>query len=282
MRLMRRLAVLVFVAAAMAGRAPAAEIFYMDHDEVTAHYVGPVGPLVISGEIDAGDYGRLLQKIGADENRFLTQNRIILASNGGDVAEAIKIARLLQAMFTEVSVSPQAGPCVGACFLIYAAAAERAADAEHLIGLHRPRLLESVANSLPAADAAAMEERALSQVRAFLQDNDVPQDIQGSMLAPGSTGVQWLTARDAERLGGMSLSFRRFLVAHCAWNAALERDVSAGRRPFTDAVPMLTCRARSTPPLARKALHVALDAAPRQDEHKDVVRGAQTHRIVHP
>jgi hypothetical protein len=277
MRSMLRLALLMFVTAVMAVRAQGAEIFYMDHDEVTAHYVGPVGPLVISGELDTGDYARLLRRIGEDENRFLSQNRIILASNGGDVVEAIKIAQLLQAMFTQVSVSPQAGPCVGACFLIYAAAAERTADAEHLIGLHRPTLLPSVAGSLAPAEAAALEERALSQVRAFLQSNDVPRDILDHMLSPASVDVQWLTPHEAERIGDKSVSFRRFLAAHCGWNTVLERDVAAGRRPYKDAVPMLTCRARSTPPLARKALHAARDAERRMGASQGAVPGSGTN-----
>ena len=32
-------------------RASGAELFYMDHDPVTDEFVGPSGPLVLSGEI---------------------------------------------------------------------------------------------------------------------------------------------------------------------------------------------------------------------------------------
>jgi len=71
-----------------------AELFYMDHDPFTNQYVGPTGPLVVSGEIIPGDYDRLLSRILDDEDRFLAQNKIILASDGGDVAEALKIAQL--------------------------------------------------------------------------------------------------------------------------------------------------------------------------------------------
>ncbi len=67
-----------------------AEVFYMDHDPVTDEYVGPVGPLVLYGEITPGDYDALLSKILGDESRFLSQNKLILASDGGDVAEALK------------------------------------------------------------------------------------------------------------------------------------------------------------------------------------------------
>ncbi len=46
--------------------------------------MGPVGPLVLSGEIIPGDYGRLLAKIAEDPNRFLSQNKLILASGQGN------------------------------------------------------------------------------------------------------------------------------------------------------------------------------------------------------
>ena len=114
--------------------AQGAELFYMDHDPITDQYVGPIGPLVMSGEITPGDYGRLLSKIIDDEDRFLAQDKILLASDGGDVAEALRIAALVKSLFTAVIVAPLTGRCVSACFFIYAAAAQREADGERLIG----------------------------------------------------------------------------------------------------------------------------------------------------
>src|ERR1700722_13460451 len=89
-----------------------AELFYMDHDPVTHEYVGPVGPLVFSGEIVPGDYERLLARISSDENRYLSQNKLILASDGGDVSEAMKVGRLVKSLFSEVIVEPLTGRCV--------------------------------------------------------------------------------------------------------------------------------------------------------------------------
>ena len=96
-----------------------AELFYMDHNPFTNEYVGLTGPLVISGEIIPGDYDRLLSRILEDEDRFLSQNKIILASDGGDVAEALKIAQLVKSLFTEVIVGPLTGRCVSATIVIH-------------------------------------------------------------------------------------------------------------------------------------------------------------------
>jgi hypothetical protein len=237
--------------------ASAAELFYMDHDLLTGKYVGPVGPLVISGEIVPGDYDRLLTRILNDEPRFMAQNKIILASNGGDVREAIKIAVLIKALFTEISVGPQTGRCVGACFLIYVSAGQRATDSEHLIGVHRPTLVESVSAGLSPADAAALENRALEQVRAFLLGSDVPASLVEEMFRRAAGDVYWLSEADEKSLGYKSPSFEKYLAAKCAWDDALERDAYSGKRPFRDLTDMYACRARLTQPAALKALDAA-------------------------
>src|ERR1700761_5831950 len=81
--------------------ASAAEIYYLDRDAFNNQYLGPVGPLVLSGEIVPGDYDRLLDKIAEDPGRFLDQNKLILASNDGDADEAIKIARLVRSLYLQ-------------------------------------------------------------------------------------------------------------------------------------------------------------------------------------
>ena len=98
------------------GPALAAEIFYLDRDAFSNAYVGPVGPLVLSGEIAPGDYALLLAKIAEDQKRFLEQNKLILASSQGNAEEAMKIARLVKSLYTAVSVGPLTGRCAGACF----------------------------------------------------------------------------------------------------------------------------------------------------------------------
>jgi hypothetical protein len=232
----------------------AADLFYMDHDLMTGKYAGPVGPLVISGDIEPGDYDHLLAKIRGDADRFFSQNKVIVASNGGDVREAIKIGLLLQSLHSEVTVGPQTGPCTGACFLIYAAADQRASDGEHLVGLHRPRLVDRLSTSLSSADAAAVETRALTEVRAFLVANDVPANLQNEMFRHSADEVYWLSESEEKQLGFRSSSFVRYLKAHCGWDEAIEHEALTGKRPFADLAQLLECRTRVTQADARKAL----------------------------
>jgi hypothetical protein len=234
--------------------ASSAELFYMDHDPYTDRFLGPVGPLVVSGEIVSGDYDRLLARILEDENRFLSQNKIILASDGGDVWEAMKIAKLIKSLCTEIIVGPLTGRCVSACFFIFAAAGQREADGEKLIGINRPFIDAQAAAAAPTASAAAAESRALAQVRAFLKDNAVPDYLVDEMFRRASDDAYWLSAEDQKNLGYRSQSFNQYLRAKCAWDQQIEREVYAGKRPVEDLKPMLKCRDRVAQEAARQAL----------------------------
>jgi hypothetical protein len=262
---MHRRIVIFQVALLLSMPCRSAEFFYMDHDPVSGEYVGPVGPLVLSGEITAGDYAALLTKILGDESRFLAQNKIILASDGGDVAEALKIARLVKSLHSRLSVGPLTGRCVSACFYIYAAAAEREVDGEKLLGINRPFLADTqtvaATEAVPAARAgvAAAEAGALTQVRAFLQDNAVPSYLVQEMFRHASDDAYWLSADDEKNLGLRSQSFKQFLAAKCAWDERIEREVYAGRRPAEELKRLLKCADGAT----RQAAHEALLAARR-------------------
>ena len=252
-----------------------AELFYMDHDPYTREYVGPVGPLVVSGEIVPGDYDRLLSRILDDPNRFLAENKIILASDGGDVAEALKIAKLVKSLFSEVIVGPLTGRCASACFFIYAAANQRETDGERLIGINRPYLVDSEAESPPAqlspprpspsppatsaspTDATGAESRALSRVRVFLQENAVPDYLVDEMFRRASDEVYWLSEDDQKNLGYKSPAFKQYLRSECAWDEGLEREVYAGKRSLDDLKEKLKCQARVTQLQARQALLLA-------------------------
>jgi len=241
-------------------RASGAELFYMDHDPVTDQFVGPVGPLVISGEIAAGDYDSLVAKIIEDEDRFLTQNKILLASDGGDVTEALRIAKFIKALYAAVIVGPATGRCVSACFFIYAAANQREVDGERLLGINRPYF--DTAAPLTPPDTASVESAGLTQVRAFLKDNAVPTYLVEEMFRRGSSEAYWLSADDARNLGFRSASFTQFLVAKCAWDDRIEHEAYAGKGSFDDLKQMLKCRERVTREAAHQALLLARQQRP--------------------
>jgi hypothetical protein len=282
--MLRRIPVCIFALFLVSIPALGAELFYMDHDLFTDVYVGPIGPLVISGEIAPGDYDRLLVKIMEDEKRFMVQGKIILASDGGDVAESMKIATLVKSLFTAVLVGPLTGRCVSACFFIYAAAGQREADGARLIGINRPYLVDSEAatSAPPKADPSVAETRALMQVRAFLSDNGVPPYLADEMFRHGSDDAYWLSADDEKNLGYRSPSFDRYLKAKCAWDEGMAQDVLAGKRALDDLKQMLKCRTLAIQADAHKALLQAAAnrrAAPMPNSATRAVTGGRAESV---
>jgi hypothetical protein len=239
------------------GAATAAELFYMDRDSFNNQYTGPVGPLVLSGEIVPGDYAKLLARIAEDPDRFLERNKLFLASSDGNAAEAIKIAKLLRALYTEVIVGPLTGRCEGACFLIYAAASARGTDGDKLLGIHRVGLAESEWASRPTSEAALIEDGLQMPVRDFLTENEVPSALVEELFKHLPTEVYWLTEHDEEMLGVKSAAFQKFLAKNCAWDDALEKAVFRGER-LEEMKALAACRIRVTLPAARKALAQAV------------------------
>jgi hypothetical protein len=226
-----------------------AEFFYMDHDPFTDAYVGPIGPLVMSGEIVTGDYERLLKKITGDEGRFLAENQLLLASDGGDVAEAIRIATLLKSLHTKVVVARLTGRCVSACFFIYAAAEQREADGERLLGINRPFMDGS--QSSPGEDSTPGQGAVFKAVRAFLHDNAVPDYLADEMFRHPSDDAYWLSAEDEKNLGHRSAALSRYLAAKCAYD---EREALAGKESNEALKQKLKCRNAVISADAHKAL----------------------------
>jgi hypothetical protein len=255
--IVRRIAVAAAALVASCELASAAEFYYMDRDSFNNRYTGPVGPLVLSGEIVPGDYTKLLGKIAEDPDRFLDRNKLILASSDGNAAEAIKIAKLVQSLYTEVVVGPLTGRCVGACFLIYAAASARGTDGANLLGIHRIGLAESEWVSRSTSEAALIEDSLQAPTRDFLVENAVPSELVDELFNHLPTDIYWLSDADEAALGAKSAAFEKFLAKNCAWKDDLEKAVFKGER-LQEMQQLSACRARVTAPAARKALAQAV------------------------
>lgn len=222
--------------------AAAAELFTLDRDPLSSHYTGPSGPLVLSGDIVAGDYERLLARIAENPSEFLALNRIIVAADDGDMDEAIRIGELLKRLLTEVDVGPVTGRCAGPCFLIYVAAARRGTDGEGLLGLYAP----------------VTDEAGRKQLSDFLAENQVPSDLVERLLAHAPEDPYWLSEPEEQVLGTRSAAFEQTLARECGWSAELERAVYQGDRPIEDLKSVWACRDRLVRPAARSALCLAL------------------------
>jgi len=184
--------------------------------------------LLLKGEIEPGDYQRLLKIIRANPDRFWQSKGIVLASPGGDIQEALKIARFVKGTYTPVFVGKATGPCVSACFFIYATAARREAATE-TIGIHRPYVHPQHLNSLTPRQAEALQKELLKQARSYLAELLVPTNIIDKMFQRASTEVYWLSDDEIEeQLGRRPPWYEQFLIARCGLDKSLEKRYFKG------------------------------------------------------
>lgn len=138
------------------------------------------------GEIAPGDAARLQSIVNQIKRRAGTQEcpevsriTLLIASEGGDVDEAMALGEIIRKEEFEVSVMSQAR-CVSSCVLVLAAGVERTSYGA--VGIHRPYFVD-----LPASATSAEVRRsrdALSQrIRVYLSKMDVSPQLFDAMEA---------------------------------------------------------------------------------------------------
>jgi len=120
---------------------------------------------------------------------------VIVTSQGGDVAAAMKMGRSLRrnegAFFTQNPAF-----CYSACALVAAGAVTRTAFG---VGLHRPYFATSDVQT--TSDADARYKSIMATVRAYLREMNMSDEVFRIMQEVGPGEIHRLTSVDARRLG---------------------------------------------------------------------------------
>jgi hypothetical protein len=229
---------------------------------------GEGGAIVLSGPIVPGDYDRMLWLMSINTEQYLNKNTIVLASDGGDVAEALKLARLVNSLLATVWVDPKYGRCVSACFLIFVSGNTRWVEGDDTLGVHRPYLDDARLAGLSPADAKRTENMILKSARGYLEEHEVPNYLIEEMFRRASNDVYWLSPEDIAQLGSHSRWFEQYLVAKCGY-----RKDGLDRESY---MKLFACQDKTTLPTARKVLREAMEAAARKDKSDELegIRGA--------
>ena len=130
---------------------------------------GPVAAL-IKGEIKAGDFERFQTFLLNPKHLQAYANYVWLDSRGGDLPEAMKIANLLEKSSASVVVGPD-GKCYSACFMLFAAGADRWLYPFGELGVHQIAVSASASASVGAG--APQLDRLQTQAIALAVTNDV-------------------------------------------------------------------------------------------------------------
>lgn len=206
----------------------ALEIKYTREDPFPSLAVG-AETLLLSGKIVSGDYAKLVQVVSDDIPRYLNSVRIILASPGGDVQEAVKIARFVRSTYREVVVGPRFGPCVSACFLIFASALTRFAGPE-MVAFHRPDVTGEFLKGLSVTDADTNQLSLNKAVKEYLSALQIPIQLIETMMSMRSTELYWLSGDDLlGRIGRRAGWYEQFLITHCGLDKGAESEYFSGK-----------------------------------------------------
>jgi hypothetical protein len=179
---------------------------------------------MLRGEIRPGDYNYLLDVLRKDPVTFLINRVLVLSTPGGDVEEAIKIGRLVKAVYGHVEVGPATGKCTSAGFLIFASGATH--DAEPgTVGIHRPYVDPRRLTSLSPSQAVALQNDAFRRARSYLQELQIPTSLVDTMFQRASSEVYWLSLAELkDQIGHYAPWYEEFLIAKCGLDKAVTKE----------------------------------------------------------
>lgn len=159
----------------------------------------------IYGEISAEDAKTLPRLVDELKDRSgwrsYEGNAVMLVrlnSQGGNVAAAMRIGRILRANNAQVWVQ---GECSSACIFVLASGVDRNVITDSRIGLHRPYFEQSRFADLPAGEAKKVYADLIAECRGYLRDMGMEDKLLDSMLRIPSQDVRYISWTEAHDLG---------------------------------------------------------------------------------
>ncbi len=171
----------------------------------------PNGGAVLEGKIETGDFEKVRGFLF--DGNF--SQRIYLASPGGDLAEAIKIGRLVRSLKLETAVPgkyprghvadlvrarlhhPKADyMCASACFFVFVAGIKRFADSplgSAILGIHRPYLSDADLKAETSDQAIAAADRTRAVVESYLKEMEIPAKYANKMFSISKNDIRWIS-----------------------------------------------------------------------------------------
>lgn len=173
---------------------------------------GTYNRLVLSGEIRTGDADKFRSFMRQNFEKYKDTARIRLASNGGNLYEALKMTVVIRSLYASIYV--EGDKCASSCFFLYLSGVRRYAD-ESLLGIHRAYFDPAYFKGLNAEEAKSGLIWLTKQVDLILDENQVPQYLKERMNRTPSAAAYWLINDDLRAIGEMPPWYEELLIARC-------------------------------------------------------------------
>jgi hypothetical protein len=197
------------------------------------------GVLVLEGKIVSGDYDKLRNFLGTKSNFDKISDGVFLASPGGDLAEAMRIGRLIRAL--RLSTDAPSGPpsgiakfgesliqandlanpktnylCASACFFVYVSGIYRNLNWTGRLGVHQPTLLKSNGLTLSSDEALKSNWFVRESVKNYLKDMNVPDKYVDLVFSVPPTETRWINQSEFDSdLRGFIPELKDWVGAKC-------------------------------------------------------------------
>lgn len=190
--------------------------------------------ILLRGSIVQGDADRLLtalknQPRGSDIYRYL-----VLESPGGDVAEALKITKVVRDALLETQnyaafglLGGPAYTCASSCVLVLMAGVQRNLTFFNggRLGLHRPSFSAETyfSGKSLGSELAERQDQAMRYVREFLLSEGMPQRLVEEMMNRSSKEIYWIDfAKDWLEVRPRAAWFDEMLISRCNFDPTAE------------------------------------------------------------
>jgi len=201
------------------------------------------GVLILEGKIEPGDYISVRNFLSEASNFKKMSGEVFLASQGGNVIEALRIGYLIRHLQLSTDapsriprtikgpVSEVINPsdlanrqnyqCISACFLLYVAGVHREAG---LLGLHHPQVERKPVGATEEDISIAIVD-IRDKLKSYFEQMNVPTKYLDLMYSVPPDRVRWITQSEFDAdLKGYIPEVRAMLDAKC--NSRLEAEHS--------------------------------------------------------
>ena len=195
------------------------------------------GVLILEGKIASGDYITVRNFLSEPLNFQKMTGEVFLASQGGDVFEALKIGYLIRHLRLTTDapsrppptvrssrseiirpfdlVNPRNYQCTSACFFLYVAGVYRDFIWAGRLGIHHPQI-EHKAIGATESDLSIATVDMRDKLKRYFEEMNVPNKYLDLMYSTPSNAVYWITQTEFDSdLKGYVPELKALLEARC-------------------------------------------------------------------
>ena len=204
------------------------------------------GVLILEGKIESGDYITVRNFLSEPSNFKKMTGEVFLASQGGNVSEALQIGYLIRHLRLSTDAPSRPPPavrssggeiirpidltnprhyhCASACFLLYVAGVYREFIWAGRLGIHHPQI-EHKPIGATESDLSIARVEMRDKIKRYLEEMNVPNKYLEFMYSTPPNEVHWITQSEFDSdLKGYIPQVQALLDAKCNSRPAIEQS----------------------------------------------------------